>query len=170
LNPLGVRWNRRGGPHFTSSISFPTTTAGTLGVMAYPFFANVVGMLEQQPVGWSDVATSVPSASGTRRKGAGALRPHKPIVHTTALIARLTDGAGIVRGKSPGVKFGLKSIVDRQKVLRAQEIGTSDIAKQLSIGRSTVYKIINHPWRSTARLRSKLCFPKLTWIGYNTFQ
>ncbi len=53
---------------------------------------------------------------------------------------------GRLEAKAKGVKFGRKRTVDRQKVLRMREqgIGASDIATQLSIGRSTVYKII-HP-------------------------
>lgn len=52
---------------------------------------------------------------------------------------------GRLEAKAKGVKFGRKRTVDRQKVLnmKAQGLGPSDIAKQLSIGRSTVYKILN---------------------------
>ena len=52
---------------------------------------------------------------------------------------------GRLEAKAKGVKFGRKRTVDRQKVLRLREegMGASDIAKQLSIGRSTVYKIID---------------------------
>ena len=43
-----------------------------------------------------------------------------------------------------GVKFGRKRIVDRNKVqaLREQGIGATDIARQMKIGRATVYKIL----------------------------
>ena len=52
---------------------------------------------------------------------------------------------GRLEAKAKGVKFGRKRTVDRQKVLRLREegMGASDIAKELSIGRSTVYKIID---------------------------
>src|SRR3954464_7781132 len=54
---------------------------------------------------------------------------------------------GRLEAKVKGVKFGRKRTVNRQKVLRLREqgLGASDIAKQLSIGRSTVYKIIEQP-------------------------
>ena len=54
---------------------------------------------------------------------------------------------GRIEAKAKGVKFGRKRTVDRQKVLtmKAQGIGASDIAQQLAIGRSTVYKILQHP-------------------------
>ena len=52
---------------------------------------------------------------------------------------------GRMEAKARGVKFGRKRTVDREKVLsmKAQGIGASKIAKQLSIGRSTVYKILS---------------------------
>ena len=51
---------------------------------------------------------------------------------------------GRIQAKAKGVKFGRKRRVDRQKVsaLRAEGIGATAIAKQLNIGRSTVYKIL----------------------------
>jgi DNA invertase Pin-like site-specific DNA recombinase len=54
---------------------------------------------------------------------------------------------GRLEAKAKGVKFGRKRTVDRQKVLKlkAQGVGVSDIAQQLAIGRSTVYKILNYP-------------------------
>lgn len=52
---------------------------------------------------------------------------------------------GRLEAKARGVKFGRKPTVDKQKVLilRQQGIGATDIARQLNIGRSTVYKIIS---------------------------
>jgi DNA invertase Pin-like site-specific DNA recombinase len=54
---------------------------------------------------------------------------------------------GRLEAKAKGVKFGRKRSVDRQKVLtmKAQGVALSDIAQQLAIGRSTVYKILNQP-------------------------
>ena len=54
---------------------------------------------------------------------------------------------GRIEAKAKGVKFGRKRTVDREKVLTMKEqgIGASDIARQLSIGRSTVYKILKNP-------------------------
>jgi DNA invertase Pin-like site-specific DNA recombinase len=51
---------------------------------------------------------------------------------------------GRMEAKAKGVKFGRKRTVDRGKtlILKAQGIGATDIAKQLGIGRSTVYKIL----------------------------
>jgi DNA invertase Pin-like site-specific DNA recombinase len=62
---------------------------------------------------------------------------------------RILEGTneGRTEAKARGVKFGRKRSVDRQKVLtmKAQGVAASDIAQQLAIGRSTVYKILNHP-------------------------
>ena len=43
-----------------------------------------------------------------------------------------------------GIKFGRKRTIDRDKVqaLREQGIGATDIARQMKIGRATVYKIL----------------------------
>ena len=51
---------------------------------------------------------------------------------------------GRIEAKAKGVKFGRKPTVDQQKVLELRQKGVraSQIAKQLSIGRSTVYKIL----------------------------
>jgi DNA invertase Pin-like site-specific DNA recombinase len=49
-----------------------------------------------------------------------------------------------MEAKAKGVKFGRKRTVDRGKtlIMKAQGIGATDIARQLGIGRSTVYKIL----------------------------
>lgn len=51
---------------------------------------------------------------------------------------------GRIEAKSKGVKFGRKRSVDRQKIkeLHKQGVGVAIIARQLTIGRSTVYKIL----------------------------
>lgn len=51
---------------------------------------------------------------------------------------------GRLAAKVKGVKFGRKRRVNRQQVLtmKAQNLGASIIARQLHIGRSTVYKIL----------------------------
>lgn len=51
---------------------------------------------------------------------------------------------GRIEAKAKGVKFGRKRTVNREKVraMKAQEIGVTEIAKQLGIGRSTVYKLL----------------------------
>jgi DNA invertase Pin-like site-specific DNA recombinase len=51
---------------------------------------------------------------------------------------------GRIEAKAKGVKFGRKPTVDRDKMwaLRDQGLGATDIARQLKIGRSTVYKIL----------------------------
>ncbi|WP_445164654.1 helix-turn-helix domain-containing protein [Nitrosomonas supralitoralis] len=43
-----------------------------------------------------------------------------------------------------GVKFGRKRTVDREKALALKNkgVGATDIARNLGIGRSTVYKIL----------------------------
>lgn len=52
---------------------------------------------------------------------------------------------GRIEAKNKGVVFGRKQTVDREKlqILHKQGIGASAIAKQMSIGRSTVYKLLN---------------------------
>ena len=51
---------------------------------------------------------------------------------------------GRVEAKAKGVKFGRKPTVDRKKILELHEkrVGATAIAKQLGIGRSTVYKLL----------------------------
>jgi DNA invertase Pin-like site-specific DNA recombinase len=51
---------------------------------------------------------------------------------------------GRLEAKAKGVRFGRKRTVDRHKILtmKAQGVGVTDIARQLQIGRSTVYKIL----------------------------
>lgn len=51
---------------------------------------------------------------------------------------------GRLEAKAKGVKFGRKPTVNRDKVraLHSQGIGAAEIARQLKIGRSTVYKIL----------------------------
>jgi DNA invertase Pin-like site-specific DNA recombinase len=52
---------------------------------------------------------------------------------------------GRIEAKAKGVKFGRKRTVNRQQVLtmKSQNLGASEIAKRLNIGRSTVYKILS---------------------------
>lgn len=51
---------------------------------------------------------------------------------------------GRVEAKVRGVKFGRKRTVDREKALAMKDngVGATDIARNLGIGRSTVYKIL----------------------------
>ena len=51
---------------------------------------------------------------------------------------------GRIEAKAKGIKFGRKRTVDRQKVfeLKAQGVTVPEIVKKLSVGRSTVYKIL----------------------------
>ena len=52
---------------------------------------------------------------------------------------------GRMEAKAKGVRFGRHRTVDRKKVLalREQGLGATDIARQMGIGRSTVYKLLN---------------------------
>jgi DNA invertase Pin-like site-specific DNA recombinase len=52
---------------------------------------------------------------------------------------------GRLEAKSKGVRFGRKRTVDRNKLmtLRQQGLGATEIARQMGIGRSTVYKLLN---------------------------
>ena len=51
---------------------------------------------------------------------------------------------GRLEAKAKGVKFGRKRSIDREKVIRlyGEGVGATAISKQLRIGRSTVYKIL----------------------------
>lgn len=51
---------------------------------------------------------------------------------------------GRLEAKAKGVQFGRKRLIDRNKVfaLRDQGLGATDIARQMKIGRSTVYVIL----------------------------
>ncbi|MCK5285412.1 MAG: recombinase family protein [Alphaproteobacteria bacterium] len=51
---------------------------------------------------------------------------------------------GRMEAKAKGVKFGRKRTIDRKKVCKLHEngIGATAIAKQMRIGRSTVYKLL----------------------------
>ena len=51
---------------------------------------------------------------------------------------------GRMEAKANGVKFGRKRTIDRKKLLALHEsgIGATAIAKQMGIGRSTVYKLL----------------------------
>jgi len=53
---------------------------------------------------------------------------------------------GRIEAKAKGVKFGRKRSINREKVasLKAKGMGATAIAKQLNIGRSTVYKILGN--------------------------
>ncbi|MFC3908423.1 recombinase family protein [Legionella dresdenensis] len=57
------------------------------------------------------------------------------------ILERTNEGRHAAKNK--GVKFGRKPFIDRNKVieLRKSGLGASEIAKQLKIGRSTVYKL-----------------------------
>lgn len=52
---------------------------------------------------------------------------------------------GRIEAKAKGIKFGRKRTIDRKKILELhrQGIGATAIAKQIGIGRSTVYKLLN---------------------------
>ncbi len=54
---------------------------------------------------------------------------------------------GRIEAKANGVKFGRKQTIDRVKVtiLREQGLGATEIARQMKIGRSSVYKILQLP-------------------------
>ena len=52
---------------------------------------------------------------------------------------------GRLEAKAKGIKFGRKRSVDRKKLkfLLKQGLGATQISKEMDIGRSTVYKLIN---------------------------
>jgi len=52
---------------------------------------------------------------------------------------------GRIEAKSKGVKFGRKRSINREKmlILHKKGVGATDIARQMRIARSTVYKLLN---------------------------
>ena len=52
---------------------------------------------------------------------------------------------GRIEAKLKGIKFGRKRTVDRKRLndLYTQGVGATDIARQMGIARSTVYKVLN---------------------------
>ncbi len=52
---------------------------------------------------------------------------------------------GRIEAKARGIKFGRKCTIDTEKIraLHNNGIGATDIARQMGIGRSTVYKLLN---------------------------
>lgn len=53
---------------------------------------------------------------------------------------------GRIEARAKGIKFDRKATVDKEKVcsLHNQKVGATEIARQLKIGRSTVYQIRNN--------------------------
>ena len=53
---------------------------------------------------------------------------------------------GRIEAMAKGVKFGRKPSIDRKKVkaLYEKSVGATDISRQMNIGRSTVYKILQN--------------------------
>jgi len=58
------------------------------------------------------------------------------------IIERTNEGR--IEAKAKGVQFGRKPTINRERVrsLRKQGLGATEIARQMKIGRSTVYKIL----------------------------
>ena len=70
------------------------------------------------------------------------------------ILERTNEGRQAAKAK--GVAFGPKRKIDREKLLamREQGIGATDIARQLKIARSAVYKIIAEEADDTAPVHS----------------
>ncbi len=51
---------------------------------------------------------------------------------------------GRIEAKAKGIKFGRKRTIDRERIhtLHDEGVGATDIARQMGIGRSTVYKLL----------------------------
>lgn len=58
---------------------------------------------------------------------------------------------GRIEAKARGVKFGRKRTVNRKQVLalKSRNLGASEIARQLNIGRSTVYAVLSEEKKRT---------------------
>lgn len=57
---------------------------------------------------------------------------------------------GRLDAKARGVKFGRKRTIDRKKILALYQegVGATEISRQMKIGRSTVYKLLNEAEKS----------------------
>lgn len=66
-----------------------------------------------------------------------------PEAERSRILERTNEGR--IEAKIKDVKFGRKRTIDRKKVCELYEsgIGATAIVKQMKIGRSTVYKILN---------------------------
>ena len=81
-------------------------------------------------------------------------KPEGRIILTTlAMVAEMEltfikerQRAGIEAAKARGVYTGSKRSIDRDRVrqLKADGVGATEIARQLGIGRATVYKVLKH--------------------------
>ncbi len=51
---------------------------------------------------------------------------------------------GRIEAKAKGIKFGRKRTINREQIVAMKNtgIGATDIARQMNIGRSTVYKLL----------------------------
>ncbi|MHC8346624.1 recombinase family protein [Pseudomonas sp. RT6P73] len=80
------------------------------------------------------------STEGTMGKMVVTISPAVAQAERLRILERTNEG----EAKAKGVKFGRKPTVDKLKVLalRDQGIGAMEIARQLKIGRSTVYKAL----------------------------
>ncbi|WP_448873617.1 recombinase family protein [Desulfobulbus propionicus] len=66
------------------------------------------------------------------------------VARTERLRLRERTSEGRIEARQKGVKFGRKPSIDREMIrsLHAQGLGAAEIARQMHIGRSTVYKIL----------------------------
>ena len=73
---------------------------------------------------------------------------------TARILERTNEGRE--SAKQRGVKFGRKRTVDREKVLELKDQGVrvSEIAKDLGIGRSTVYKILEQDGQTKPSMKT----------------
>src|SRR5699024_12882517 len=82
------------------------------------------------------------STEGTMRKMVVTILAAVPQGERQRILERANEGR--LEAKAKGVKFGRKPTVDKTRVRSLDEHvnGASEIARQLKIGRSTVYKVL----------------------------
>jgi len=85
---------------------------------------------------------------GKRRRYNGENDRHHPVSRSAGgacqcILERTNEDR--LEAKVKGVKFGRKRTIDTEKIrtLHKNGIGATDIARQMGIGRSTVYKSLN---------------------------
>ena len=82
------------------------------------------------------------STEGTMGKMVVTILSAVAQAETQRILERTNEGR--IEAKAKGIKFGRKRTIDRKKIftLRNEGMGATNIARQLKIGRSTIYKIL----------------------------
>ena len=99
-----------------------------------PKNAREIWKLDIRPVEYKELEPMIKKLLGDKKAVAQAERQR--------ILERTNEGR--IEAKAKGIKFGRKPTVDKGRVLAMHDkgIGATNIAKQMKIGRSTVYKVL----------------------------